>query len=328
MIFPPSEIEMPRVIARSPDIAHAALHLENTLSSGQVFRWTRSRDGWWSAPIGSSGLVIAVLQDGSLVSVQTAGSEGQAETAHDYFQTQVDIGSLLDEWTNTSSDCEIAAAAISLAGLRVCRQDPVECLFSFLCSSAAPVFRIRRMIENVCNALGEPICGVFGEKLYAFPKLERLASTSRTTFDELGLGYRGGFVQKAAAELVARGGRAYVERLADAPYADAKAALVSLPGVGAKIADCTCLFALGKHEAAPIDTHMARIAIRVVAPDLAGKSLTPVVYDELSGRFRERFGAFAGWAQQYLFTAELHKTGAWDSEMGRHRPGRRVTSAK
>ena len=72
-------------------------------------------------------------------------------------------------------------------------------------------------------------------------------------------------------------------------------------GVGEKIADCVCLFALDKNGAVPVDVHIWRIAQTVYAPDLAGKSLTPANYARAVQSFQDRFGPYAGWAQQILF---------------------------
>jgi N-glycosylase/DNA lyase len=107
------------------------------------------------------------------------------------------------------------------------------------------------------------------------------------------------------------------------PYADAKAALTSLPGVGAKIADCVCLFSLGKHGAVPLDVHMTRVAKQLFSQARTMKTLTPKAYDEIADLFRQRFGEYSGWAQQYLFYNELLESGAWDKEMGLHVPATR-----
>ena len=85
------------------------------------------------------------------------------------------------------------------------------------------------------------------------------------------------------------------------PYAEAKQILTGFFGVGEKIADCVCLFALDKDSAIPVDTHIWRIARARYVPELAGKSLTPAAYARVGAAFRDQFGPFAGWAQQTLF---------------------------
>ncbi len=67
-----------------------------------------------------------------------------------------------------------------------------------------------------------------------------------------------------------------------------------LPGVGAKIADCVCLFSLDHDEAIPVDTHVRRMVETYYRPDLAGESLTPGVTARIGDALRQRFGPMAG----------------------------------
>jgi len=118
----------------------------------------------------------------------------------------------------------------------------------------------------------------------------------------LGLGYRARFVQATARQLLTLGGAYYLLSLRDRPYAEAKAALVSLTGVGEKIADCVCLFSLDKDDAIPVDTHIRQIAERhYLTADT--RSMTKATYALIGDTIRRRFGPMAGWAQQYLFHA-------------------------
>jgi N-glycosylase/DNA lyase len=103
----------------------------------------------------------------------------------------------------------------------------------------------------------------------------------------------------------------WLESLRDVPYRDAHAALTGLFGVGAKLADCICLFALDKDAAVPVDTHVRQIAVELFVPGLAGKSLTPRIYDAIAAAYRDRFGDYAGWAQQYLFFGRLRRAEAY-----------------
>jgi N-glycosylase/DNA lyase len=90
--------------------------------------------------------------------------------------------------------------------------------------------------------------------------------------------------------------------LRDIPYEQAHAELVKLNGIGAKIADCVCLFSLDKTEAVPVDTHVWQLAKDLYFPEWeARKSLTELAYRTVAGAFRERFGDLAGYAQNYLF---------------------------
>jgi N-glycosylase/DNA lyase len=145
---------------------------------------------------------------------------------------------------------------------------------------------------------------VDGSDYYRFPTVHALASASEEELFLLGFGYRARLVVRTARELHDRG-EAWLYGLYHAPYEAAHAALTTLPGVGHKIADCVCLFALGKPQAVPVDTHVWQIARRDYLPELQGRSLTERVYRQVGDFFRMRFGAYAGWAHNVLFAAEL-----------------------
>jgi N-glycosylase/DNA lyase len=168
--------------------------------------------------------------------------------------------------------------------------------------------------------LGENLGSWHGVELFAFPDLESLSSAAKSDLDRLGLGFRGRYIIASARYILAQGGRAWLDRLRGCSYSEAKAELMKLPGVGEKVADCVCLFSLDKHEAVPIDVHIARVARRQFDQCESFESVTPRAYAAMSGCFRERYGEYAGWAQQYFFYEEIDRRGIWDQELKKHRP--------
>jgi N-glycosylase/DNA lyase len=172
-------------------------------------------------------------------------------------------------------------------------------------------------MQKISDALGEPCGSLGGIGLYRFPDPEILARTPRSIYDEAGLGFRGRSMAAAAAIVCANGGAHWVRSLRQASYGDAKAQLVTMPGVGEKIADCVCLFSLDKDDAVPIDVHMARVA-RTLFEDMPA-SLTPKSYAVVADEYRRRFGTKAGWAQQYLYYDQIERRGIWDDDLGKHR---------
>ena len=124
----------------------------------------------------------------------------------------------------------------------------------------------------------------------------------------MGFGYRAKFIAGSAAALDAKegGADAYLAALrGEKSYREAQTALGELPGVGPKVAACVCLFSLDKHGAIPVDTHVWQLAVEHYTPNLEGKSLTPRVMMEVEEAIVGVFGAYAGWAHNTLFVAEL-----------------------
>jgi N-glycosylase/DNA lyase len=112
-------------------------------------------------------------------------------------------------------------------------------------------------------------------------------------------------MRESVAKVNARGGLPWLESLRAVPHAQARSALLELTGVGMKVADCVCLFALDKSHVVPVDTHVWKLAVDYM-PHLAdSKSLTPRVYNSVLEHFEDKFGSHAGWAHQILFAAEL-----------------------
>jgi N-glycosylase/DNA lyase len=178
--------------------------------------------------------------------------------------------------------------------MRVLRQEPWECLVSFICSANNNIPRITRNVGDIASAFGPPILdGASGPS--AFPTAEQLAEAGETALRKLGLGFRAKYVA-AAAERVAQS-RIDLYGLREASYQDALDALVELAGVGDKIANCVLLFSLDKLEAFPVDVWIDR-ALRDWYFTPNGETVPRV---RMRAWAQKRFGRYAGYANQYLF---------------------------
>lgn len=299
-----------------------------TVICGQTFRWRLDKDGWWACllPVTdpetgkAQQQLVRLWQDDEAVFYETSPKPRDLRLVRDYFRLDVDLPLLSRDFA--AADPYIQTAMEEFAGLRVIRQDPVECLFSFLCTSAAPLYRIRRTVAALCREYGDPYPHeVAGLTHTAFPPLHRLAEASIPHLTSLGLGYRAAYVKGTAQAVMAHGGPSWLLSLRKRPYLEAKAALMAMPGVGAKIADCVCLFSLNKDEAIPVDTHIRQIAQRNYLADApATKTLSTITYNKIGDDLRARFGPMAGWAQQYLFFHDLYEKGAWESYVALYQP--------
>ncbi len=303
--------------------------IEHTVICGQTFRWRLDKERWWSCLLPQTDpltgrarqQLVRLWQDNDMVYYETSPRPRDLALVRDYFRLDVDLPALSRQFAE--ADPHIRPAMREFAGLRVIRQDPVECLFSFLCTSAAPLYRIRRTIAALCREYGDPYPGgeVAGLTHEGFPPVHRLAEASLPHLTRLGLGYRARYVKETAEQVMARGGPAWLFSLRQLPYAEAKAALLTLPGIGEKIADCVCLFSLDKDEAIPVDTHIRRIANRAYFSETpAAKTLTPATYARIGDRLRQQFGPMAGWAQQYLFFHDLYLKNQWSAYTALYQP--------
>uniref|UniRef100_UPI0037E9597F N-glycosylase/DNA lyase n=1 Tax=Semicossyphus pulcher TaxID=241346 RepID=UPI0037E9597F len=232
----------------------------------------------------------------------------EEEMLRDYFQLNVKLRDLYKEWG--AADPHFKRIADIFTGVRMLRQDPTECLFSFICTSNNHISRIQGMVERLCQALGTPLCQLDETSYYNFPSLSALADNSvEACLRDLGFGYRARFLQQSAKQILDNHGLQWLDGLRGVPYLQARDALRTLPGVGTKVADCVCLMSLDKAEAVPIDTHVWQIAKRDYnyASGNGQKSITDKLHRDIGDFFRKLWGPYAGWAQTVLFCADLKK---------------------
>eukprot|EP00884_Botryococcus_braunii_P011503 jgi/Botrbrau1/20353/Bobra.0006s0021.2 len=247
-------------------------------------------------------------------------SDQESQIIRDYFNLSTPLGPLAELWAK--HDSRFSKLQKFIQGARVLRQDPLECLLQFICSSNNHISRIHGMVDRLCSAYGTPLpldTSVLhrdpssatpkedGLLFYCFPNLQQLGGATEEALRAAGFGYRAKFIVGTVAALRNKegGGEAWLRSLRDVSYAEASEALQSLPGVGPKVAACVCLFSLDKHAAIPVDTHVWQLACRHYLPHLRGKTLTKPLMATVEQALVARFGPYAGWAHNTLFIAEL-----------------------
>ncbi len=259
--------------------------LQHPLEGGQAFRWRADHGGYYGF-IGDSA--VKVTQEDSRLRVQTGDARLTAEDIQHYFSLELDLSPIL---SSVDVDAQIHEAIARFRGLRILRQDPWECLASFICSSYNNIKRIEGMIELLCRNFGMP-AAFNGFRGCTFPTPERLAGVSERRLRELGLGFRASYL-KATARKVADG-KLPLETLKRTDYWVAKSALLRCEGVGDKVADCVALFSLEKYEAFPVDVWIER-AMRYYF------QRQPMTRKRVQDFAHTHFGRYAGYAQQYLY---------------------------
>lgn len=262
---------------------------------GQSFRWTRISD---SPPAyeGVWGTNIAQLKLGEkhrlLWRAPLAIERQVADALPRYLACGTDFDSLADAFSPRGNRT-LMRARENFPGLRILRQPFGETLLGFICSATKQIPQIKQMLALLAGRHGAEILpGHPGPR--ALPSWPGLAALGEDALRACKLGFRARHVSRAARMIAARAPD-WLDETEALPYAEARARLVALPGVGEKVADCTLLFGAGRLEAFPVDTWMRR-AMCENYPRAA--KLKPA---QLADFARARFGGAAGLAQQYLF---------------------------
>jgi N-glycosylase/DNA lyase len=280
-----------------------AFNLDVTLCCGQVFRWEKKGDWWYG-----------IVRDQAFKVRQTR-TELEFEGANEalivhYFGLDDDLQEISEK---IGRDEHIRKALREFWGLRIIRQDPWECLISYICATYKNIPAIRHMLLKLSSKFGEKTT-LDGVRLFTFPTPEKLAGTTEASLATCGLGYRAKYVQDTSKRIFENNFE--LESLRQMPYEQAKKQLCRLAGVGPKVADCILLFSLGKTEAFPVDRWVERVIlnhyVEKLSPELAQKlkqqgGLTNSEYAKLNVFGREYFGEYAGYAQEYLYHYERMK---------------------
>ncbi|HEX3889628.1 MAG TPA: DNA glycosylase [Verrucomicrobiae bacterium] len=282
---------MAKILLRVRDYDLAA-----TLDSGQVFRW-REQNSSWTGVVGKSSVRLTQTHEG--IFAETIAPVKNWDWLHEFLQTEIELEKILKTFPD---DDPMNAAVASCSGLRLLRQDPWECLASFILSSTKQIVQIRQIVSLLCERFGEP-CSVepvarqnsaTGRTLqFAFPSPQRLAALTEAELRACKMGFRAPNLLAAARQIAA--GKFDLEKIRKLKYPEARAELMKLRGVGGKIADCVLLFAYGFDSAFPVDVWIERALQRLYFPRRRASE------PRLRRFAATHFGPHAGYAQQYLF---------------------------
>lgn len=256
-------------------------NIEDTLSCGQVFRYKKTDCGFFAF----SADKCALLTYDNENTVITC-NDGDEEYFKNYFDLSRDYKAIYDRAVNSEEEIVKKSAGYG-KGVRILRQDKTETLFSFIVSQNNNIPRIKGIIERLCENLGEKK-EFAGEIFYTFPTAEKMSEMPESFFSSIGLGYRAPYIKRLADDI--KGGFS-VESLTDG---DLKKNLLSVYGVGPKVADCVMLFGFSKTDAFPVDTWIEK----VYREDFKGKETDR---KKISLYFTNRFKEDSGFIQQYLF---------------------------
>lgn len=272
--------------------------LEQTLESGQCFRWQRLANGEYWGVVGGCALHVRQADDqlrihhwGGVVPVAFA------QFVNRYFDWSTDYSAIL---RRLRRDQPFAQVAPRRARIHILQQEPFETLISFIISANNHILRIRSVIERLCRLYGTRFTTSSGEA-YTFPSPGALAEARLVDLRmKCGLGYRDVYVRSAARTIAEQTDVASWHEL---PTATLRERLVQLDGVGEKVADCVLLFGFHRLEAFPVDTWIHRAMTELYFPGRRPR------LREVRAMAARRFGKYAGVAQQYLFAGFRSKKG-------------------
>ena len=251
--------------------------IDHILLCGQVFRFKQTDYGYL---VFSKDKIAKVYKGNNICEIKTDDV--------DYFYNYFDLDTNYSKIKQSLSKYPQLQRPLKFGfGIRILRQDIFETIISFIISANNNIKRIQGIIERISRNFGQK-----NGDFYAFPTLEELKGADEKFYKFIGAGYRSSYLEKVVKQLSS--GEYDFEEMKNMPTIQLKKKLITLCGVGPKVADCIMLFGFSRGDVFPVDTWMQK----VYEQDFKG---TLKDRNKITNFFVETFGELSGFAQQYLF---------------------------
>lgn len=268
--------------------------LTDIFECGQCFRWNKEKDdsytGIWKEN------VVNIKKEGKNYIFNGICNNGNLEKEIiEYFDLNRDYEKIKEE---LSKKDEYMRNSITYGnGIRILNQDLWETIISFIISANNNIPRIKGIIERLSKNYGKEIEWQ-GKKYYTFPTPEELKNVTVQEYRKMGLGFRDIRLYETTKMILE--GKINLKELEQNPNTlEVREKLLTLSGVGPKVADCILLFSsLKRFEVFPIDVWVRRVMNELYIKEQDESKINRNKIEKIA---REKFGDLAGLAQQYLF---------------------------
>lgn len=245
--------------------------LAQTLDCGQAFRWNEENGVWRGIAFGK---YIELFTENDDIVITNSNQNDFKNVWQNYFDLDRNYAKII---TEVSQNETVAKAAQFSGGIRLLNQEPWESLCSFIISQNNNIPRIKGIIERLCQNFGEKIEGG-----YTFPSAQVIAKLTVEDLTVIRSGFRAKYIIDAAQKVA--NGDIELETLKTLDYDTSRKILMTIKGVGPKVADCVLLYGLGHKNAFPRDVWINR------------------ALDELfDGNIPDCTKQYGGIVQQYIF---------------------------
>jgi len=263
--------------------------ISETLECGQCFNFEKISEEDYV--VSAFGKVLRLFENENGIVFEDTTEEEFREVWIKYFDFDKDYSDIKN--ILAQKDKTMKEALEYAPGIRILNQDFFECLISFIISQNNRIPMIKKVVANLSRRYGKYIKTINGIDYYSFPTAEELAGISEEELMESKTGFRAKYIIDAVNKVL--NGEIDADEFSSLSTDEVRKALMSIKGVGPKVADCVMLFSLGRSDAFPTDVWVKRVMSHFY---FEGKD-TPI--KEIHALAYHMFGEYAGFAQQYLF---------------------------
>lgn len=261
--------------------------LSQTLECGQCFHFYKLAEEEYV--VVAYNKMLHIKQNGEELIFYNTSKEDYHNIWRKYFDLDRDYSSIKSFLIK--ADKKLVPAINEKYGVRILNQQFSETLMSFIISQTKQIPQIKQVVNTISERYGKCVGEYLGKQYYSFPDINALKAITKEEFLECKAGFRAEYLVEAAKFLENRMNEDF---FSEYTYDEAKAKLMSIKGVGEKVANCVLLFSLGYRNAFPVDVWIKR-----TMEDLYFHKETNKTVIQKFGE--ERFKEYGGYAQQYLF---------------------------
>ncbi len=262
-------------------------NLKYTLECGQCFRW-KNIDDYYVGVI--KDRVIKIRQDGDYIYVRSNEEKDLEKVVKDYFELEKDYKSI--EERISVVDEYVKKALKNTSGMRHLKQDFFETIISYIISANNNIPRISKSVNEISRKYGKKI-EFDEEEYYLFPTPEQLKDVTVDDYRACGVGFRDKYIFNTVKRINNK--EIDLLKMQEMDTQSLRKELLSLMGIGPKVADCILLFSCQRQEVFPIDVWVERVMKKLYFND------KDVSKKEILKYASDKFRDDAGIIQQHLF---------------------------
>lgn len=261
------------------------LDLDNTICCGQIFRYEKLDDDSYIVIL--KDRVVKLKYIDNKLYVDSNNMDNIENVIREYLDLDRDYISIIE---NIKECDDVLGKYLDKSiGLKMIKQDPIECIVSYIISQNNSVRNIKNSLDLISYKFGDKVM-FLDKEYYLFPSIDKLSKISLDEFRECKVGFRDRYLVDIISDIVEN--RLNVNYIFEMNSEDSLRYLMSFRGIGMKVASCILLFAYGKYDVYPIDTWVKKYMDNNYG-----------IKDEKNIRefCKEKYGKYSGIAIQYMF---------------------------
>ena len=261
------------------------LDLDNTICCGQIFRYEKLEDDSYIVIL--KDRVVKLKYIDNKLYIDSNNMDNIENVIREYLDLDRDYISIIENIKKC--DDVLGKYLDKSVGLKMIKQDPIECIISYIISQNNSVRNIKNSLDLISYKFGDKV--IFLDKeYYLFPSIDKLSKISLEEFRECKVGFRDRYLVDIISDIVEN--RLNVNYIFEMNSEDSLRYLMSFRGIGMKVASCILLFAYGKYDVYPIDTWVKKYM-----------DTNYGIKDEkkIKEFCKEKYGKYSGLAIQYMF---------------------------